>query len=110
MVVRVPEVVQGYPDRILPKDEPAAQVPKTCTLANLYNERPAWLENAHRALDVAVAKAYDWEIVILWAVNTYLPHPLRLVPHIVVIVVLPVALLAVFGLLGPLSQPIGRLR
>jgi hypothetical protein len=47
-------------------------------------------------------------IVILWAVNTYLPHPLRLVLSIVVIVVLLVALLAVFGLLGPLSQPIGR--
>jgi hypothetical protein len=49
-------------------------------------------------------------IVILWAVNTYLPHPLRLVLSIVVIVVLLVALLSVFGLLGPLSQPIGRLR
>jgi hypothetical protein len=27
-------------------------------------------------------------IVILWAVNTYLPHPLRLVLSIVVIVIL----------------------
>jgi hypothetical protein len=49
-------------------------------------------------------------IVILWAVNTYLPHPLSLVLSIVVIVILLVALLAVFGLLGPLSQPIGRVR
>jgi uncharacterized membrane protein len=49
-------------------------------------------------------------IVILWAVNTYLPHPLRLVLSIVVIIVLLVMLLSVFGLLGPLSQPIGRLR
>lgn len=47
-------------------------------------------------------------IVILWAVNTYLPHPIRLVLTIVVIVVLLVVLLSVFGLLGPLSQPIGR--
>jgi hypothetical protein len=49
-------------------------------------------------------------IVILWAVNTYLPHPLRLILNIVVIVVLLVVLLPVFGLLGPLSQPIGPLR
>jgi hypothetical protein len=49
-------------------------------------------------------------IMILWVVNTYVPHPLRLVLSIVVIVVLLVALLAVLGLLGPLSQPIGRLR
>jgi hypothetical protein len=49
-------------------------------------------------------------IVILWAVNTYLPHPIRLILNIVVIVVLIVVLLSVFGVLGPLSQPIGRLR
>jgi type II restriction/modification system DNA methylase subunit YeeA len=60
LVVRVPEVVEGYPDRILPKDEAAAQVLKTRTLTNLYNEWPAWLNNAHRALDEAVAEAYGW--------------------------------------------------
>jgi hypothetical protein len=49
-------------------------------------------------------------IVILWAVNTYMPHPVRLILNIVVIVVLIVVLLSVFGLLGPISQPIGRLR
>jgi hypothetical protein len=27
----------------------------------LYNERPAWLDNAHRALDAAVAEAYGWK-------------------------------------------------
>ena len=27
---------------------------------NLYNERPAWLANAHRRLDAAVAAAYGW--------------------------------------------------
>src|SRR4029434_9517952 len=37
-----PEVVESYPDRILPKDEAAAQVLKQRTLTNLYNERPAW--------------------------------------------------------------------
>ena len=30
------------------------------TLTNLYNERPAWLANAHGKLDAAVAKAYGW--------------------------------------------------
>ena len=55
-----PEVVPGYPDRILPKDEAAAAVLKTRTLTNLYNDRPAWLANAHRALDEAVAGAYGW--------------------------------------------------
>jgi hypothetical protein len=29
-------------------------------LTNLYNERPAWLDNAHRELDTAVANAYGW--------------------------------------------------
>jgi hypothetical protein len=30
------------------------------TLTNLYNARPAWLDNAHRTLDAAVAEAYGW--------------------------------------------------
>jgi type II restriction/modification system DNA methylase subunit YeeA len=60
LIMRVPEVVEGYPDRILPKDESAAQALKQRTLTNLYNERPAWLDNAHRNLDEAVADAYGW--------------------------------------------------
>jgi type II restriction/modification system DNA methylase subunit YeeA len=52
---RVPEVVPGYPDRIVPKDDKAAASLKKRTLTNLYNERPAWLDHAHRALDEAVA-------------------------------------------------------
>jgi type II restriction/modification system DNA methylase subunit YeeA len=59
-VIRVPEVVPGYPDRILPKDDEAAKVLKTRTLTNLYNQRPTWLQNAHAALDEAVAEAYGW--------------------------------------------------
>ncbi len=59
-VQRVPEVVPGYPDRLLPVDEKAAQELKKRTLTNLYNQRPAWLVNAHRALDEAVAAAYGW--------------------------------------------------
>jgi type II restriction/modification system DNA methylase subunit YeeA len=61
LVVRIPEVVEGYPDRILPKNEAAAQVLKRRTLTNLYNERPSWLNNAHRDLDAAVADAYGWK-------------------------------------------------
>jgi type II restriction/modification system DNA methylase subunit YeeA len=61
LVVRVPEVVPGYPDRMLPKDDEAAKVLKTRTLTNLYNQRPTWLQNAHAALDEAVAEAYGWE-------------------------------------------------
>ena len=60
LVVREPEVVPGYPDRILPKDEAAAKELAKRTLTNLYNARPAWLDHAHRALDEAVADAYGW--------------------------------------------------
>jgi len=31
------------------------------TLTNLYNERPTWLDLAHRKLDAAVFAAYGWE-------------------------------------------------
>lgn len=60
LVDRVPEVVPGYPDRILPKDDAAAKELKKRTLTNLYNARPAWLDHAHKALDEAVAEAYGW--------------------------------------------------
>ncbi len=60
LVNRVPEVIPGYPDRVLPKDDAAAAVLKTRTLTNLYNQRPAWLLNAHRDIDNAVAAAYGW--------------------------------------------------
>ena len=60
LVERMPEVVPGYPDRIVPKDDKAAAILKKRTLTNLYNERPAWLDHAHRALDEAVAAAYGW--------------------------------------------------
>jgi type II restriction/modification system DNA methylase subunit YeeA len=60
LVDRVPEVVPGYPDRLLPKNDAAAAELKKRTLTNLYNARPAWLDHAHRALDEAVAEAYGW--------------------------------------------------
>ncbi len=30
------------------------------TLTNLYNQRPAWLDAAHKKLDAAVFDAYGW--------------------------------------------------
>jgi len=61
-VRREPEVVLGYPDRLLPVDEKAAKELKKRTLTNLYNQRPAWLANAHRTLDDAVVVAYGWPV------------------------------------------------
>jgi hypothetical protein len=49
-------------------------------------------------------------LVILWAVRTYMPPPLRLVLSVLMVVILLVALLSVFGWLSPPSQPIGRVR
>jgi hypothetical protein len=56
----LPEVVPGYPDRILPKNVEAAVILKKRTLTNLYNERPQWLADAHCDLDATVAAAYGW--------------------------------------------------
>lgn len=56
----VPEIVPGYPDRIIIKPGFEKEL-KTRTLTNLYNARPAWLTHAHHALDVAVARAYGWD-------------------------------------------------
>jgi len=60
LVRREPEVVPGYPDRIVPVSDSAAAELAKRTLTNLYNARPAWLANAHNALDEAVADAYGW--------------------------------------------------
>ncbi len=62
LVRREPEVVPGYPDRILPVSDAAAKELEKRTLTNLYNAQPAWLANAHRALDTAVADAYGWGV------------------------------------------------
>ncbi|MDP3828131.1 MAG: hypothetical protein Q8Q74_16375, partial [Polaromonas sp.] len=62
---RVPEVVplgmtvSPYPDRILPKAGFEKELAER-TLTKLYNQRPAWLDAAHKELDMAVAAAYDW--------------------------------------------------
>jgi hypothetical protein len=49
-----------YP-RIVPKDEEHAEKLKGRTLTNLYNQRPTWLDLAHRKLDEAVFAAYGWD-------------------------------------------------
>jgi hypothetical protein len=48
-----------YP-RMIPKDAYAPDVARR-TLTNLYNERPTWLDLAHRTLDEAVFAAYGWK-------------------------------------------------
>jgi len=48
-----------YP-RLEPRDAGCAAKLKKRTLTNLYNERPAWLDLAHKKLDGAVAAAYGW--------------------------------------------------
>lgn len=60
LVKRLPEVVPGYPDRIVPRDAAAAEALMMRTLTNLYNERPTWLNMVHKELDRAVAAAYGW--------------------------------------------------
>ena len=62
---RVPEVVplgmatSPYPDRIVAKPGFEKQLAQR-TLTHLYNQRPAWLAQAHETLDAAVAAAYGW--------------------------------------------------
>ena len=64
LVETVKEVVDGFPDRILPRGPAAAQALKARTLTKLYNTRGtpegAWLDGLHRKLDEAVAAAYGW--------------------------------------------------
>lgn len=58
--VRTPEEEQaGFPLRPVAKPGHEADLKKR-TLTNLYNSRPAWLDNAHGELDAATAAAYGW--------------------------------------------------
>jgi N-6 DNA Methylase len=62
---RIPEVVplgmtvSPYPDRTVARPGFEKEVAKR-TLTNLYNQRPAWLAQAHEKLDATVAAAYGW--------------------------------------------------
>lgn len=60
LVQHVPEVVDGFSARVIAKDSKAARVLAGRTLTALYNDRPSWLIEAHRALNEAVAVAYGW--------------------------------------------------
>jgi hypothetical protein len=55
-----PEVVPGFPARVLPVNEKASVELRKRTLTALYNERPRWLVQTHERLDAAVAGAYGW--------------------------------------------------
>ena len=55
----VSDGVARYP-RLVAKDADTAKQLAKRTLTNLYNERPAWLANAHAKLDAAVFAAYGW--------------------------------------------------
>lgn len=55
-----PEEEQAeFPARPVAKPGYEAQL-RERTLTQLYNQRPPWLDDAHKALDAAVARAYDW--------------------------------------------------
>jgi hypothetical protein len=53
------ELVEKRDAWLNPPGASAAELKKR-TLTNLYNQRPQWLEDAHRALDKAVLAAYGW--------------------------------------------------
>jgi hypothetical protein len=58
--VRTPEEEKAsFPLRPVAKPGHEAELKKR-TLTNLYNARPAWLDNVHKELDAAVAAAYGW--------------------------------------------------
>ena len=59
---RLNELREGWLNPVDSNGNPALNVKdlKKRTLTNLYNQRPAWLANAHADLDAAVAAAYGW--------------------------------------------------
>ena len=46
--------------RVVPRDDECAEKLAKRTLTNLYNQRPTWLDLAHKKLDQAVLDAYAW--------------------------------------------------
>ena len=69
LVIHAPEVVLGFPERLLPRNALAAATLRSRTLTALYNQhgKPerAWLDSLHRTLDEAVAAAYGWPADLL---------------------------------------------
>jgi hypothetical protein len=60
LIVTRPEIIPGFPDRLLPRDETARALLGARTLTALYNDPPEWLVEVHKELDAAVAAAYGW--------------------------------------------------
>ena len=59
IAVAARELVRERDAWLNPPDASAAEL-KKCTLTNLYNKNPTWLQNLHRNLDDAVFAAYGW--------------------------------------------------
>ena len=57
---RVPDVVECYPERVVPLNSSASEDLAQRTLTKLYNVYPEWLKNAQKTLDEAVSDAYGW--------------------------------------------------
>lgn len=57
---RVPDIVECYPERVVPLSPSAAEELAKRTLTKLYNDYPEWLKNAQKAVDEAVSDAYGW--------------------------------------------------
>ena len=55
------ELVQLRDAWLNPPDASETDLKKR-TLTNLYNQRPTWLDNAHKKLDAAVFAAYGWPV------------------------------------------------
>ena len=54
------EPAPNYPKRPVPSAAAPIRELRRRTLTNLYNQRPRWLMDAHKNLDVSVAAAYAW--------------------------------------------------
>lgn len=59
-VITPEEEKADFPKRPVAKAGFEAELKKR-TLTNLYNQKPSWLKSAHEMLDLAVARAYDWD-------------------------------------------------
>jgi hypothetical protein len=51
---------RGFSWRVGAWNKQCAQELKKRTLTNLYNQRPKWLDLAHRKLDAALFADYNW--------------------------------------------------
>ncbi len=60
LVDEQPEIMAGFPSRLVPRDDAARVELAKRTMTALYNKPPEWLREAHRQLDEAVAAAYGW--------------------------------------------------